>query len=207
MSYLTTDPIDLDIDNAGYDSSSSEDDNNLNPEENANISTQQHSLTYIGPRSFDMLALPSRPNIQNTKLLHKKSLRVLHTALRQTQFDPTGFRDEADNTGSLKDTATNSDRTSVASANQFKLNDDLPASEQQKMCTDRMINISETLATDVQLLLQDQLIEAADREKQIADLIAEFVSYTYAAPSVNNFVARKKTLNKSPEVATKSKSN
>ena len=124
-----------------------------------------------------MLALPSRPNIQNAKLLNKKSLRVLQTALQQTQFDPTGFRD-VDFTESVETTSKNSDPT-IASLNQFILNDDLPASEQQKICTDRMIDISEMLVTDIQLILNDNLGNATDKEKQIADLVAEFVSYTF----------------------------
>jgi hypothetical protein len=170
MSYLTTEPIDLDVD---YESSSSEEENNeLEHEENARILS--HRLSYIGHKSLDMLSLQSRPNIKNTKLLHKKSLRVLQTALQQTQFDPKGFIDDTDNIEAPEDVSSaRSDRTDN-SANRFKLNEDLPASEQQKICTNRVITVSEKLATDIQVLLKDNLIESADKEKQIANLLAEF---------------------------------
>lgn len=169
---MTTEPIDLEAD---FESSSSEEDNTeLEHEENHRI--LNHRLSYIGQKSLDMLSLQSRPNIKNTKLLHKKSLRVLQTALQQTQFDPKGFIDEADNVEAIEEASSaRSDRTDT-SANRFRLNEDLPASEQQKICTNRVITVSERLTTDIQILLKDNLIEAADKEKQIADLLAEFVS-------------------------------
>src|SRR5690242_8810549 len=148
MAYLTSEPIDLDAD-VDY-SSSEEETNDVDHDEGARILS--HRLSYIGQKSLDMLSLPSRLNLQNRKLLHKKSLRVLQTALQQTQFDPTGFRDDIDHQGlDLDDASTRSDRTD-SSANRFKVNDDLPASEQQKICTTRVINVGESLARDVQEL-------------------------------------------------------
>ncbi len=178
MAYFTGEPIDLDGE-VDYSSSEEENDDDVEYDHHENARLLTHRLSYIGQKSLDMLSLPSRPNLQNRKLLHKKSLRVLQTALQQTQFDPTGFRDDVDHHHlepvNEEVTSARSDRTD-STATRFTINDDLPASEQQKICTTRVISDSETLVTDIKVLLKDNLIEFADKEKQISGLLDKFVS-------------------------------